>query len=573
MKAESAALLAALLLGPPPLVAGDPILDDRTEASGLEFVHFNGMSGELYFPEVFGPGVGLLDYDGDGDLDVYLVQGAMLGEDKGVADAILPPPAPLPLFDRLLRNDTSVDEDGTTRLRFVDVTERAGLTEQGYGMGVSTGDFDNDGAVDFYVTNFGGNSLWHNNGDGTFEEVTAGSGTDDDRWSVPAVFFDYDRDGWLDLYVGNFVEFRFATHKKCSSASGASDYCAPIVYEPESDRLFRNRGDGTFDDVTRSSGIDQAFGGALGAVAADFNGDGWLDLYVANDGMANQLWINQGNGRFVNDAVLGGAAVNEQGLPEASMGVVAGDFDGDGSTDLFLSHLAEETNTFYLNDGTGLFREATRDSGLGPPSWQYTGFGTALSDYDNDSWLDLMVVNGAVKRIEPQARAGDPHPLRQRNQLFRNLGGGRFEEIEGVGDSAFAVEEVSRGLASGDLDNDGDPDFVVTNNAGPVRLLANRVGERARWLGVRLMDPVLQRDYQALGFSLDREGERRLFRRVGTDGSYASANDPRTTIGFGDGSLPPSVEVTWPSGSKQRWVSLPLDRFVTLVPSRHRGVR
>jgi hypothetical protein len=561
-----------LLVGPRLTQAETPIFSDQTQASGLEFVHFNGMSGELYFPEVFGPGNALFDFDGDGDLDVYLVQGNMLGDDKSVKDAVLAPPGPLPLSDRLLRNDVVVTGDGGVEVRFVDVTEAAGIAATGYGMGVATGDYDNDGWIDLYVTNFGSNSLLHNNGDGTFTDVTKETGTDDRRWSVPAIFFDYDQDGWLDLYVGNFVEFRMATHKKCSSSSGASDYCAPIVYEPETDRLFRNRGDGTFENVSKSSGIEQEYGGALGVVGADFNGDRWLDLYVANDGMANQLWMNQGDGTFINDAVLGGTAVNEQGLPEASMGVVAGDFNGDGTTDLFLSHLAEETNTFYLNDGSGLFREATRDSGLGPPSWQYTGFGTALSDYDNDSWLDLMVVNGAVKRIEPQARAGEAHPLRQKNQLFRNLGSGRFEEVTSAAGAAFEVEEVSRGLASGDIDNDGDPDFLITNNGGAARLLINEIGQQAPWLGVRMMDPALGRDIQGARFVVHRAGEERLHRRLSTDGSYASSNDPRTTVGLASSSTDPSVEITWPSGATQRWTNLPLNKYVILTaPGRRSG--
>jgi len=561
-------LYLALLASATLLVARAAIFSDRSEESNLRFVHFNGMSGELYFPEVFGPGAALLDFDGDGDLDLYLVQGNMLGDGKTVEDSVLAPPGPLPLFDRLLRNDVVVDGDGAVGIRFVDVTEEAGLAVADYGMGVATGDYDNDGWVDLYVTAFGSNRLLHNNGDGTFTDATESSGTEDSRWSVPATLIDFDGDGWLDLYVGNFVEFRMATHKKCSSSSGASDYCAPIVYEPESDRLFRNRGDGTFEDVSRSSAIDREYGGALGVVGADFNGDNRLDFYVANDGMANQLWINQGDGTFVNDAVLGGAAVNEQGLPEASMGVVAGDFDGDGSIDLFLSHLAEETNTFYLNDGTGLFREATRDSGLGLPSWQYTGFGTALADFDNDSWLDLMVVNGAVKRIEPQARAGELHPLRQRNQLFRNLAGGKFEEISSEAGPALEVEEVSRGLAAGDLDNDGDPDFVVTNNAGPARLLINEIGSQSQWIGVRLHDHDLHRDLHGVTFVVDRPGERRLHRRVGTDGSYASASDPRTIVGLDGAAAEASLEVRWPSGTMQRWTKLPTGRYLTLIPAQ-----
>jgi hypothetical protein len=546
---------------------------DRTEQTQLDFTHFNGMSGELYFAEMVGPGVAFFDYDGDGDLDAYLVQGKMLGDDKPIQEATFPLPYPLPLSDRLYRNDLQILPDGARQVRFVDVTDSSEIEAPGYGMGVATGDFNNDGWVDLYLTNFGPNQMLRNNGDGTFTDVTAVSGTNDKRWSVPAIFVDFDRDGWLDLYVGNFVQFRLANHRNCSSALGAFDYCGPSAYEPETDRLFRNRGDGTFEDVSIASGITKEFGSTLGAVGADFNNDGWVDIYVANDGLPNQLWINQHDGTFQDEAVLSGSAVNESGMPEASMGVVAGDFDGDGSVDLFMSHLAEETNTFYLNDGTGLFREATRDSGLGLPSWQYTGFGTALADYDNDGWLDLCVVNGAVHLIEPQLRAGDPHPLNQINQLFRNLGGGKFQGVTAEAGPAFELEEVSRGLASGDVDNDGDADFLIGNNAGPARLLVNEIGQDAAWLGIRVYSRNRHRDVQGARLTVTLEGRSALRRRLGSDGSYASANDPRITIGLNEGGGESTVRVLWPGGGLQEWRALPEGKYITLTEGLHRLVQ
>lgn len=527
---------------------------DATTRSGLEFQHFNGMSGELYFPEMMGGGVALFDYDGDGDLDVYLVQGHMLGG-KPVAEATFPPAHPIPLIDRLYRNDL---EDG--RVTFTDVTESAGIRAEGYGMGVAAGDYDNDGHVDLYVTNFGANELWRNRGDGTFEDVTGKAGLGDPNWSVSASWLDYDRDGWLDLYVGNYVDYSFDNPKPCRSSTSARDYCSPLVYQPQVDSLFRNRGDGTFEDVSESTGIRRAYGGALGVVAADFNGDRWPDIYVANDGVANQLWINDGKGRFDNDAVMAGVAFNMDGSPEASMGVDAGDFDGDGDEDLFMTHLARETNTLYINDGRGWFEDRTVAMGLANPSFAYTGFGTAWIDYDRDGWLDLLVVNGAVTRVEAQLMAGDPYPLKQPDQLFRNLGDGRYTEVTAQAGTAFKASLVSRGAAFGDLDQDGDPDVVIGNNAGPARVLINVLQGDAGWIGLRLVTREGRRD--AYGARVALEADRPLWRRVRADGSYASSNDSRVLFGLGPKAPAElAVRVIWPDGVEERFAGLASGRY------------
>jgi hypothetical protein len=527
---------------------------DATTRSGLEFQHFNGMSGELYFPEMMGGGVALFDYDGDGDLDVYLVQGHMLGG-KPVAEATFPPAHPVPLTDRLYRNDL---EDG--RVTFKDVTESAGIRAEGYGMGVAAGDYDNDGHVDLYVTNFGANELWRNRGDGTFEDVTGKAGVGDPNWSVSASWLDYDRDGWLDLYVGNYVDYSFDNPKPCRSSTSARDYCSPLVYQPQVDSLFRNRGDGTFEDVSESTGIRRAYGGALGVVAADFNGDRWPDIYVANDGVANQLWINDGKGRFDNDAVMAGVAFNMDGSPEASMGVDAGDFDGDGDEDLFMTHLTRETNTLYINDGRGWFEDRTVAMGLANPSFAYTGFGTAWIDYDRDGWLDLLVVNGAVTRVEAQLMAGDPYPLKQPDQLFRNLGDGRYTEVTAQAGTAFKASLVSRGAAFGDLDQDGDPDVVIGNNAGPARVLINVLQGDAGWIGLRLVTREGRRD--AYGARVALEADRPLWRRVRADGSYASSNDSRVLFGLGPKAPAElAVRVIWPNGVEERFAGLATGRY------------
>ncbi|MGB6640078.1 MAG: CRTAC1 family protein [Thermoanaerobaculia bacterium] len=530
---------------------------------GLDFVHFNGMSGEIYFLEMTGQGLALLDWDHDGDLDVYYLQGHMLGEGKTLEDATIAPKYPEPFTDRLYRNDSTVDDNGKPVIRFQDVTELIGLQAYGYGQGAATGDFNNDGWVDLYVTNWKSNQMLMNNGDGTFEDVTAETGTDDTRWSVSAAFFDLDRDGWLDLFVTNYVDFRYATHKVCTTMAGAANYCAPGVFGPLKDSLFRNRGDGTFENISKSSGIDAEIAAGLGVVTNDFNGDGWVDIYVANDAFPNQLWINQRDGTLFNDALIAGCAVNDQGMPEGSMGVVAGDIDGDGSQDLFMAHIVEQTNTLYLNDGSGIFREATRTSGLGLPSFKYTGFGTALFDFDNDGWLDLFVGNGAVQVIQKLVERGDIYPIHQPDTLYQNLGGGRFEEVTDRA-GAFIFSEVSRGVAHGDIDNDGDSDLVLANNAGPARLFRNDGGQDAHWLGLRLLGGHSLADVPNAKVRVVRGDNFTAWRRSGTHGSYAAASDPRLLIGLAEADRVKSVRVDWPDGRKEEWRDLPVDRLITL---------
>ena len=542
-----------------------PVFDELAAAAGLDFRHWNGMTGEHYLPEITGSGVALLDYDGDGDLDVYLVQMNLLDPQATAGDALVPPPGPLPLSDRLFRNDSRRRDDGTLELAFTDVTASAGLTAAtGYGMGATAGDADGDGDPDLYVTNLGRNQLWINRGDGTFREGAAEAGVDDPRWSVPAVFFDYDRDGRLDLWVGSYVAFNLGVHRRCRTATGAPDWCGPLSYAPEPDRLFRSLGGGRFRDATREAGLAGSAGNALGAVAADFNGDRRPDLYVANDQMANFLWLNQGDGTFREDALLAGAALSGEGRAQASMGVDAGDVDGDGDLDLFMTHLSDEMSTLYLNDGKGGFVDASAPSGVGMASWKTTGFGTAFIDYDNDGLLDLLAVNGAVRVIPEQLAAGEPFPVKQTPQLFRNAGGGRFEEVTGIGGPWFALGQVSRGAAFGDLDGDGDTDVVVNDNNGPARLLVNGCGSGRRWIGLAAIGG---RGSDALGalIELTLADGRRLVRRVHTDGSFASSNDPRVLVGLGEAEGVESLTVTWPGGGRESFGPLAAGRYHRLV--------
>ena len=550
-------------------------LADGAPAAGLDFMHFNGMSGEYYSAEIMGPGGALFDFDNDGDLDVYLVQGEMLGPGKTLRDALFGPPAGAAsrAGDRLYRNDLQVRADGTRTLRFTDVTAGSGLGIRGYGMGAATGDIDNDGWIDVYRTGLGANHLLRNNGDGTFTDVTARAGAGDPRWSVSASFVDYDRDGWLDLYVGNYVDPRLEDRIECFNRTGEKDYCGPQRYVPVPDRLLRNRGDGTFADVTAEALRGGEYGPALGVIAADLDGDGWQDLYVANDGEPNQLWLNQRDGTFLDGAWLAGVAVNRDGNAEGSMGVDAGDFDGDGDDDLFMTHIATETNTLYVNQGAGLFEDRTAQAGLGAPSLPYTGFGTAWFDLDNDGWLDLLVANGEIRTQEALVRANDPFPLHQRNQLFRNLGDGRFEEVGGTAGGAFRTSEVSRGAAFGDVDNDGDMDVLLTNNNGPVRLLLNRVGSRNPWVGLRLVGSDGRRDLLGARAAVYRAGRRVLWRRARTDGSYVSANDPRVLFGLGGAAPIERVRVVWPGGGAEEWSGVAVNRWTTLVEGTGRSVQ
>ncbi len=540
------------------------IFEDRAEELGVDFVHFAGVSGEFYIVEISGPGCGMLDYDNDGDLDLYLIQGKMLGPDKSVADADQPPQKGYPLRDRLYRNDLVIAEDGTRALSFTDVTEASGIRAEGYGVGVAAADYDNDGWVDVFLTNFGHNQLWRNKGDGTFEEVIGAAGVDDPRWNSGATFVDYDRDGWLDLFVGSYLAFTYENHKICRLPSGIPGYCAPESYAAVTNRLYRNRGDGTFEDRSLKSGVQHEAGKALGVMAADFNLDGWMDLYVANDNIPNHMWINQGDGTFVNDALFGGTAVNADGRSESSMGVDAADIDLDGDEDLFMTHLGSQTNTLYINDGTGLFDDTTTSSGLGPPSVNRTSWGVRFFDYDNDGLLDLLIASGDVFVIEALVRQGDPFPMSQPNQLFRNVGSNKFEDVTATAGSVFELLEVSRGLAFGDIDNDGDTDVLLENCNGRARLLINTVGNANHWIGLRLVAGTPPRDQIGAWVGVHRKGKPTLWRRVRTDGGFASANDPRLLVGLGSDTAVDRVEVHWPDGSVEEWTGVAVDRYTTL---------
>jgi enediyne biosynthesis protein E4 len=574
----AALAIAVILSGTLGRAALDGVLfRDLAAESGLKFVHDNGGRGQYFLPEIMGSGGALFDYDNDGDLDVYIVQGSPLD-------------APAREGGRLFRNDSSAS-GANSRLRFTDVTEKAGVGLKAVGMGAAVADYDNDGDLDLLVTTFGRNALFRNNGDGTFADVTRAAGIERaskeggnsgrrgsnsdggvPRWNTSAAFFDYDRDGHLDLFIAAYVDFTVGGNKTCTDPVGARDYCSPKAYRPVPSRLFHNDGKGHFTDVSEAAGIARTYGAGLGVSVGDYNGDGWLDVFVANDATMNQLWINRKNGTFEDLGLLSGTAVNAAGNPEGSMGIGSDDYDNDGDEDLFVTNLIGESHALYVNDGRGNFEDARGPSGLVAAVAAYTGFGTKWFDYDHDGKLDLFITNGAVNIVE--ALRGQPFPFHQIDQLFRQGDGGRFVEMTTAAGSAFKLSEVGRGAAFGDVDNDGDVDVLVTNNNGPVRLLLNDVGTSVgagaksdghRWLSIRLDQPGNRWGFGAR-VGVERKGQPTLWRRVGTDGSYLSASDPR--VHFGLGAVPAgrvdAVIVEWPDGQRERWAGVQVDRAITL---------
>jgi hypothetical protein len=541
-----------------------PVFREVAEESGLTFVHFNGMSGQLYYSEIMGSGVALFDYDNDDDLDIYLVQGSMLEPGAALSDATFPPsPEQLPLHDRLFRNDLMVDEEGARTLKFTDVTEASKIRAPGYGMGVTAADFNNDGWTDLYLTNAGTNQMFLNNGDGTFVDVSVSSRTDDSLWGLSATAFDYDRDGWLDLYVANYVDFEVATNLQCRSLTGAPDYCGPQAYAAVEDRLFRNLGGGKFEDFTERAGIAAEVAAGMGVVSGDFDQDGWPDIYVSNDGMPNLMWLNQHDGTFVNRAPQMGVGLNREGLAEAGMGIAASDIDGDGGEDLLVTNLTQETNTFYRSRGTAFFEDDSIASGLGSPSWPFTSFGTAWIDIWNRGSEDLVAVSGSVLLIPDLVDRGDPYPLHMPNQLFRNMGTGRYELANNLAPQVFERSEVSRGLARGDIDNDGDIDLVISNNSGPVRLLQNTVGQNGHWIGLKLIGDEVGQDMLGAVVEIEAGSPKIVKRRVRTGGSYLSSHDPRIHFGISEVERIHEVTVEWPRGERERF-AIEVDSYQTL---------
>ncbi len=513
--------------------------EDVANQRGLRFVYESGHRDRFYLPEIMGGGAALFDMDNDGDLDAYLVQGGRVPGGERARGG-----------NRLFRNRG----DGT----FDDVTAASGAEGHGYGMGVTAGDYDNDGDVDLYVTNVGPNILLRNDGGGRFVDVTRDAGVGDAHWSTSAAFLDYDADGDLDLYVANYINWTPAAELPCFSLTGVPDYCSPRNYNaPAPDTLYRNNGDGTFTDVSAQAGIRVAFGNGLGVVAGDFDEDRRVDVFVANDSTMNQLWLNQGGGRFRDAALLRGCALDQDGAPKAGMGVHAADPDHDGDLDLLVVNLDGESDSFYRNHGP-YFTDDTVAVGLRAVSRPFTRFGMAMLDFDNDGWLDLFEANGRVGR---QSEMYGADPFAEPALLFQGVEGG-FKEVQPRGGTARRLIATSRAAAFGDLDNDGGLDIVVVNRDAAAFLLHNVVAPRGHWTGLRLLD---RHGRDALGAEVTLTvGSRHLRVDARAAYSYLASNDPRVHVGLGPDTAVRDVRVRWPDGTTETFGGVPIDTYTTL---------
>lgn len=536
---------------------------DIAAEAGIAFRHDNGLSGDWHYPEIVGGGCGLVDYDGDGRLDIVLVQSGAVPIRAGDANP------PERKRSRLYRNGSTADGHGEPAVRFEDATDSAKLNARGYGMGIAVGDLTGNGHPDLYITNYGANTLWRNNGDGTFTDISESSGTADPAFSASAAIADIDGNGMLDVFVTNYVDYDPQNNPTCLAESTRRDYCGPGVFEAARDTLYLNLGEGRFRDASADWLGNHTPLRGLGATVADFDADGRPDVFVANDGDMNQFWRNRGN-RFTEQALTTGTAVNRHGQMEAGMGIGIADVDADDDWDLLLTHLTGESNTFYRNLGAGDFADDTAAWGLHATTLPFTGFGVALSDFDRDGYPDLLVANGAVRVIEAQREAGSNFPLAQRDQFFRNVDGRRFEPAL-VQDPVLAPA-VGRGLATGDIDNDGRLDVLVCNNHGPPRLLHNRSPVAANWLGLRLVTGDPRRDaLGATGQLADGQAPAQR-QRAATDGSYLSARDPRLLFALPEGSETGAVDITWADGTRERFEALSADRYHTLEQGHGREV-
>ena len=536
--------------GAPKVPAGGPVLfKEITPQASLNFIHDSGATGEFHLPEQYGSGCAFLDFDNDNRLDIYLVHGAgtnSLSKNQ--------------LFQQ--------QQDGTFR----NVSDGSGLDVRGCFMGVTVGDINNDSLPDVLLTEYRGARLFLNKNGGKFQDITVAAGIENSRWSTTAAFFDYDRDGWLDLVIGNYLDYNPTL--KCHDATGALEFCGPHNFPGTVARLFRNQGvqgggSVTFADVTLISGLTRASNPALGVLCADFDGDRWPDIFFTDDGRPNRLFMNRRDGTFAEEAALRGLAYNGMGQTAANMGIALGDVNSDGLFDLFVTHLASEQHTLWVQGPRGLFMDQTASFGLVNPAWRGEAFGDVLADFDHDGWPDLALVNGRIKRgFDPAPRLEGLdafwHPYAQRYQLFLHDGRNRFLDISLANPDFCGRAGVGRGLACGDIDNDGDLDLLASCTGGPAQLFQNVAEKRGHWLMIRAVDPSLGgRD--AYGAELFvQAGEQRWWRLVQPCLSYMAAHDPRVHVGLGAAESVRSIQVLWPDGTEETFPGGPADRHIIL---------
>ncbi len=520
----------------------EPVLPAQ---SGIIWSHVNGRSPAYYLPETTGAGCAFLDYDNDGWMDIFLVN-------SGACDFFTPAK---PLRNALYRNN----RDGT----FTDVTLKAGVADAGYGMGAAVGDYNNDGLPDLFVTSYNRSILYRNNGDGTFTDVTLKSGISTPGWASSAVWFDYDNDGRLDLFVCRFVEFDKGSNKFCGNeGTGERHYCIPRIYPPTHSWLFHNNGDGTFTDVSAATGINAKAGKAWGVVATDINNDGHMDLFVANDTVANFLWMNH-QGKFKDEGLEGGVAYSSDGHPRSGMGVDAADLDQDGWQDLTVTNVDQEMYSVYHNNKDGTFDDLSPMNGIGAATRSMSGWGLRFFDYDNDGNLDLFIANGHPDdQIEVHSGSVT---YREPLLLFHN-DGVTLKNISASAGPIFRESLAARGLALGDFDNDGAVDVLISTNNGAPLLLKNLAAKGNHWLGLKLVGRKANVD--AIGAQVTwKAGTLRRSRLKSAGGSYLSSHDPRMVLGIGTHTKLDQLEIRWPAPSTRvdTFTELPIDRYITII--------
>ncbi len=525
-----------------------------TQATGIDFKQENSATSSKYLIETMGGGVALMDYDNDGRLDIFFTNGAKI--DDPMPEGKQPDKSERRFWNRLYHRNV----DGT----FTDVTERAGLTglpQNHYDMGVAVGDYDNDGFEDLYVTGFGGNTLYHNNGDGTFTDVTKKAGVGGGGWSASAGFFDYDNDGKLDLFVTRYLDWSFKTNRYCGEKKpGYRAYCHPDNYEGVANILYHNNGDGTFTDVSAKAGIANPNGKGLGVAFADYDGDGSTDIFVANDSVQCFLYHNNGNGTFTETGLLAGVGYNEDGKTFAGMGTDFTDYDNDGRPDIVVTDLSNERYMLFRNNGDGSFRDVTNASGVGGATLPFAGWSTRFFDFDNDGWKDLFVaqshVMDTIELTSPNLKYEQP-PLLLRNQA------GHFSRV--VAGEAFQRAWAGRGGAFGDLDNDGDVDIVVSNAGEKAYVLRNDGGNRNHWLEITTVGTKSNRDGIGARLKVVSGSELTQYFTINTAVGYQSSSDKRLVVGLGSDTVAKLIEVRWPSGIVQKLENVKADQMLKVT--------
>jgi hypothetical protein len=538
-----AALAAILLASAPPLPAVH--FTDVTAKAGIRFVHNAGKAGKKWLPETMGAGCAFFDADGGGWQDILLINGKDWTPHGRRTTAAL------------YRNN----RDGT----FTDITRGSGLDIEVYGLGVAVADYDNDGREDVYITALDGDHLFHNEGGGRFRDVTRESGIHNAGFGASAVWFDYDRDGKLDLFVANYVQWNAKSDLWCSLDGAAKSYCTPESYKGTSSKLYHNLGNGRFEDVTAKAGLGDATSKSLGAAVIDYDNDGWPDLFVANDTQPNKLYHNNRNGTFTEEGLRAGVAFSEDGVARGAMGVDAADYDRSGRTHLLVGNFSNQMLGLYHNEGNGLFVDEAPRSTVGRASLLSLTFGCFFFDYDLDGWPDIFAANGHIDeeigRVQPRI-AFEEAPL-----LFRNIGGGRFENVSAAVGPDFARPVVARGAAYADYDRDGDLDILISTNGGPARLLRNDGGNRNHWLTLRLVGTRSNRDAIGAVVRLESASGRQT-QTVHSGSSYCSQSDLALTFGLGQDPAATAIEIAWPSGARERVPRLEANQFVRIEEGR-----